>query len=587
MLAAVVVRRPTTAAQCYSTLLSSPQQLIRRAAVAADAASVTVAVMAGRSGLAASPCGRRAISGFAPGSSARAPTDQPPAASASSSSSEASYGGASGRKSRRGGIRKLTSAEFVRQLTGQPEPRHQEDALLQQVDAFGGQVTKALKQLAEEPGKTHQRMSRLRLEKQQQDVLASERALHAQQVADESGRSVYRRAEQIELRGALDRARASVTKPRFVRNLATPGPTNTIVLPAGMDMAEGVESPAEPEFESFKPREEDALAYEQNRRKHLDERMTADQAWNRAYLKARENEQILSSELVSKSPAPSATALDKDKFDALTQKRAYLAAGAGTKIVAIEEASGDSGIEAAATAAAADAVAAFTKKLGGANDVHAVADHVAAAFGDNASSTVDSSSSTTTTTTTSVVEDEDDGADPLDAVNMMQVDDPHLLKLVNEISRMRQLYAEKLPNRNHEAAGEAQLLPAITISLKGYDWSVLESYASFISMFGDFAGATTTGVLLYPTHTKRFVVLKSPHINKKHRDIFVRNTHHRGVRISNLNEDTLQKFLQIVEREIPAGIEMRVDQFSYEELRFSPRDWRDKYEALVQSSAAN
>lgn len=56
-----------------------------------------------------------------------------------------------------------------------------------------------------------------------------------------------------------------------------------------------------------------------------------------------------------------------------------------------------------------------------------------------------------------------------------------------------------------------------------------------------------------------------------------RVTYKRGVAVYNMHPETVQKYLQIIEREIPAGMSMRVLMNNYEPLPINMAELNEKY----------
>ena len=69
-----------------------------------------------------------------------------------------------------------------------------------------------------------------------------------------------------------------------------------------------------------------------------------------------------------------------------------------------------------------------------------------------------------------------------------------------------------------------------------------------------------------PTHIKRFTILKSAHVHKKHRSQYESRMHKRLVEFRQLNGEAAQVFLDYVLRNIPPGVDARLTMRSLEPL---------------------
>ena len=78
---------------------------------------------------------------------------------------------------------------------------------------------------------------------------------------------------------------------------------------------------------------------------------------------------------------------------------------------------------------------------------------------------------------------------------------------------------------------EERFFDRINIKVKGYDHPVLDSYVKFVSRAANNLDIEIHGTAALPTRVKKFTVLKSPHIYKKHRVQFETRTHARLLQV--------------------------------------------------------
>ena len=72
----------------------------------------------------------------------------------------------------------------------------------------------------------------------------------------------------------------------------------------------------------------------------------------------------------------------------------------------------------------------------------------------------------------------------------------------------------------------------INVKVKGYDFPVLDSYMKFVTTAAYNLDIAVSGVAYLPTKIRKYTVLKSPHIFKKHRVQYEMRTHSRVVQVS-------------------------------------------------------
>lgn len=108
------------------------------------------------------------------------------------------------------------------------------------------------------------------------------------------------------------------------------------------------------------------------------------------------------------------------------------------------------------------------------------------------------------------------------------------------------------------------LYSLISVKVKGTDEAVLKSYTEFILMAAAHLNIDISKRIILPTSIQRHTVLKSPHIYKKHRAQYEVRTHARMLQVSNVTGDTANTFLEYIQRNIPEGVSMSVEQTSLE-----------------------
>ncbi|XP_068729819.1 small ribosomal subunit protein uS10m-like isoform X1 [Montipora capricornis] len=111
---------------------------------------------------------------------------------------------------------------------------------------------------------------------------------------------------------------------------------------------------------------------------------------------------------------------------------------------------------------------------------------------------------------------------------------------------------------------KSALYSLISIKVKGSDEAVLKSYTEFITIAAGHLKIDISGRIILPTSIQRHTVLKSPHIYKKHRAQYEVRTHAQMLQVKNVTGDTADTFLEYIQRNIPEGVSMSVEQTALE-----------------------
>ncbi|XP_058946415.2 small ribosomal subunit protein uS10m [Pocillopora verrucosa] len=110
------------------------------------------------------------------------------------------------------------------------------------------------------------------------------------------------------------------------------------------------------------------------------------------------------------------------------------------------------------------------------------------------------------------------------------------------------------------------LYSLINIKYKGSDEAVLRSYTKFMTMAAEHLDIDISNRILLPIAIERHTLLKSPHINKKHRAQYEVRTHGRMLQVRNVTQETADVFLEYIQRNIPEGVSMKVEQTELESI---------------------
>lgn len=95
----------------------------------------------------------------------------------------------------------------------------------------------------------------------------------------------------------------------------------------------------------------------------------------------------------------------------------------------------------------------------------------------------------------------------------------------------------------------------IRVSLRSYDYKLLDKSVSEIVDTVKRTGATVAGPVPLPTKISRFCVLRSPHVNKKSREQFEIRTHKRLIDILEPTQQTVDALMKL---DLAAGIDVEI-----------------------------
>lgn len=95
----------------------------------------------------------------------------------------------------------------------------------------------------------------------------------------------------------------------------------------------------------------------------------------------------------------------------------------------------------------------------------------------------------------------------------------------------------------------------IRIRLKAFDHAVIDQAAGDIVRTAEKTGAQVSGPIPLPTKTRRWTVLRSPHVDKKSREQFELKTHKRVIDILDSRAQTVDALTKL---DLPAGVDVEI-----------------------------
>jgi small subunit ribosomal protein S10 len=103
--------------------------------------------------------------------------------------------------------------------------------------------------------------------------------------------------------------------------------------------------------------------------------------------------------------------------------------------------------------------------------------------------------------------------------------------------------------------GSTNMAGRIRIRLKAFDHAVIDQASADIVRTAEKTGAQVSGPIPLPTKTKRWTVLRSPHVDKKSREQFELKTHKRLIDILDSRAATVDALTKL---DLPAGVDVEI-----------------------------
>lgn len=111
-----------------------------------------------------------------------------------------------------------------------------------------------------------------------------------------------------------------------------------------------------------------------------------------------------------------------------------------------------------------------------------------------------------------------------------------------------------------------RLFEEVTLKVRGSDEAVLDSYTQFVRRAAITLNLDVSGKIVIPMHIEKRTLLKSPHIYKTSRVQYELRTHARMLQVRQITGDTADIFLEYIQRNLPEGVSMSVEQTELETL---------------------
>ncbi|KAJ1932895.1 mitochondrial 37S ribosomal protein rsm10, partial [Linderina macrospora] len=112
-------------------------------------------------------------------------------------------------------------------------------------------------------------------------------------------------------------------------------------------------------------------------------------------------------------------------------------------------------------------------------------------------------------------------------------------------------------------------IPVCRVSFQSFQLHRLDFYMDFCRKAAQHMGIPCTGVIRLPRVTRRWTVLKSPFIHKSSMEVFERRTYKRVLVVRDADPEVVKKWIDYIDKNIPAGIGMKHRNIEYESLDYA------------------
>ena len=96
----------------------------------------------------------------------------------------------------------------------------------------------------------------------------------------------------------------------------------------------------------------------------------------------------------------------------------------------------------------------------------------------------------------------------------------------------------------------------VRLVLKSFDSSILDTFVKEILETTERTGVEIKGPIPLPTHKRRFIVIRSPHIDKKSREYFELRVHKRLIDIIKPSSSTIEALTHL---NAPSGVNISLE----------------------------
>jgi len=111
-----------------------------------------------------------------------------------------------------------------------------------------------------------------------------------------------------------------------------------------------------------------------------------------------------------------------------------------------------------------------------------------------------------------------------------------------------------------------KLYSSIEVECRSSETAVLRSYLTFITSAAGYLDVPLQDVEWPKKHLRRWTLLKSVHIHKKHRVQYEVRTHFLVMTFVRLTSSTADTFLEYIQRNLPEGVSMKVTKHELQNL---------------------
>ncbi|ODV96968.1 hypothetical protein PACTADRAFT_48753 [Pachysolen tannophilus NRRL Y-2460] len=161
-----------------------------------------------------------------------------------------------------------------------------------------------------------------------------------------------------------------------------------------------------------------------------------------------------------------------------------------------------------------------------------------------------------------------------DGYNPMQLSDE---KIVSDINKPLTINVEAnyyAPLKNEVKYGDLKC----EVTMRAFDSRNLEFFSDFALRAGYYLGLAITGPKPLPVRRERWTVIRSPFVHAKSKENFERRTHARLLRVWDSNPETIDLWLQYLNKHSVRGVGLKAHMYVQEEIDYSKK--MDSFDAI-------
>jgi ribosomal protein S10 len=110
------------------------------------------------------------------------------------------------------------------------------------------------------------------------------------------------------------------------------------------------------------------------------------------------------------------------------------------------------------------------------------------------------------------------------------------------------------------------------MKFQGFMDDHLDFVAYFAMKTGHKMGMPTSDVIQIPAKIEKWYVNKGPFVHAKTKEVFERITYTRLIQVFDSHPDVVKEWIQYVNKNLPAGIHLKIEEFEWVEMKFADKN---------------